>query len=134
MLRMSSQAASTSPCGLSTPSPHTTARGLTPSCMPAMRSWNTRALAMMAQAMRRVWGTLDMPNRRAMDGGDACAGLVQLVQQPCGAVDALLERGGGPVHGALWDGDQAHHVRQVLNAAVQPAGLREATARPLRPP
>ena len=63
---MSFQAAITSPWGLSTPSPHTTVRGFTSSCMPAMRSWKTRALAMMAQAMRRVWGTLVIPSRRAM--------------------------------------------------------------------
>ena len=34
--------------------------------MPAMRSWKTSALAMMAQAIRRVWGTFSMPSKRAI--------------------------------------------------------------------
>ena len=63
---MSSQAASTSPWGLAAPSPHTVDRGLTSSCIPAMCSWKTRALAMMAQAMRRVCGTSIIPRRRAI--------------------------------------------------------------------
>ena len=61
-----------------------------------------------------------------MDVGDGGAGLVHLVQELRGAVDALLERVGRPVDGALRDGHQAHHVGQVLDGAVQPAGLREA--------
>ena len=40
-------------------------------------------------------------------------------------VNAGLEGGGGLVHGALGDGDQAHEVGQVGDAACEPAGGRE---------
>ena len=50
--------------------------GFIPSCFPAMRSWKTRALAMIAQAIRRVWGTLDIPRRR--DISPAAAGARSL--------------------------------------------------------
>ena len=57
---------------------------------------------------------------------DAGTGLVQLIQELCGPFDALFQPVGGLVYGALRDGHQADHVGQVLNRALQPAGLREA--------
>ena len=65
MARIRLQATSTRSLGLGTPGPHTWASDSMPSCIPAMRSWNTRAFATMALAMRRVWGTFAMPSRRA---------------------------------------------------------------------
>ena len=58
------------------------------------------------------------PQQTGNSQSDARASLVQLVQEPCGAVDAVLERGGCLVHGALWYGHQAHHVNQVLDRSL----------------
>ena len=122
---MSSQAVSTSPWGLSTLSPHTLAKGLTSGCMPAMCSWKTRALAMMAQAMRRVWDTSIIPSRRAIAKVMLDRSFAHFVQELCGAFDALFQCAGGLVYGALRNGHQADHVGQVLNGPLQPARLRE---------
>ena len=56
-------------------------------CIPAMRSWKTRALAIMAQAMRRVCGTLVIPSRRAMSA--AMAGRVSLTWSRCFAAPSI---------------------------------------------
>ena len=57
---------------------------------------------------------------------DAWAGLIQFVEDFGGAVDALLQNCRCPVYGMLGNRDQADHVGQVLDRAVEPAGLREA--------
>ena len=58
--------------------------------------------------------------------GDAETGPVYLVEELGRGVDAFLQSGGCLVHSMLGDGDEAHHVGQVLDASVQPAGLGEA--------
>ena len=57
---------------------------------------------------------------------DAGAGLVYFVKELGRAVDALLQRGRCPVDGVLRDGDEAHHVGQVFDGAVEPAGIGKA--------
>ena len=68
-------------------------------------------------------GHAQQPRYVHRDGG---AGLAELAQQLRCSVDACLKRGGRRVYGALRDGYQANHVGDVLDGALQPAGLREA--------
>ena len=56
--------------------------------------------------------------------------LLHFVQELCGPLDALLQRGGGLVYRPLRHGHQPDHVRQVLDGALQPARLREADRAP----
>ena len=60
-------------------------------------------------------------------GSDARPQLRNFVQQRRGPFDALFQRGGGLVYGALRNAHQTDHVGQVLDAALQPAGLRKAS-------
>ncbi len=61
---------------------------------------------------------------------DAWPQLLHFVQELRGPFDTLLQRGGGLVYGALRDGHHADHVGQVLDGALQPAGLRESSHTP----
>ena len=81
---------------------------------------------MMAQAMRRVWGTLAIPSRLAIDvviPGRVWSSSSRSLAAPSMPSCSVA---GCAVYGVLRDGDQADHVGQVLDRAVQPAGLWEA--------
>ena len=81
---------------------------------------------MMAQAMRRVWSTLAIPSRAAIASvmpGRVWSSSSRILAAPSMPSCSVA---GCPVYGVLRDGDQADHVSQVFNGAVQPAGLWEA--------
>ena len=69
MFKMCRQVAKISHCGLVDPFPHMRSNDRMPSYIPVNRSWKTIALVTMAQAMRRVCGTFDIPSRRAIQMG-----------------------------------------------------------------
>ena len=73
-----------------------------------MRSWKTRALAMMAQAIRRVCGTFTMPRQPGNRSRHARLGGVQLVQYGRDPLDAPLECVGSNVHVTLRNRHQPH--------------------------
>ena len=81
---------------------------------------------MMAQAIRRVCGTSIIPRRRAiavvMPGRsfETSSRSFAAPSMPSSSVEAAC------VDGALRNAHQADHVGQVLDSALQPAGLREA--------
>ena len=102
-----------------------------PSCIPAMRSWKIMALAMMAQAMRRVWGTLSMPSRAAMSvvmpDWRVCISSRMLAASlmPCSRIV------GGLVHGVLGtETRRTRSARLVTEPSSQPDCGKRATDPP----
>ena len=82
---------------------------------------------MMAQAMPAGLRHVDHSQTAfCYRRSDARPQLRNFVQERRGPFDALFQRGGGLVYGALRNAHQADHVGQVLDSALQPAGLREA--------
>ena len=81
---------------------------------------------MMAQAIRRVWGTFAIPSRRGyLDRGIGLL-ISQLVQDGGNALDAPFKGVRGGVDGLLGYGHEPDQVGKVADRAAQPARFGEA--------